>query len=125
MSFNRTGHPIPRSSSYGARDVTDSNGFKYVTSPDEMGNLLESKLGKPRNLKTQADAIGRRGIILFEHCRSLHGGSHVELWDGETTALPTGGEVICWRALFEMSSSTRRHRFIIHSAVYALRAVPL
>ena len=54
--------------------------------------LLEKKLGKPRPCKSEADAMGRHGILVFRAVkRGAHGEpvSHFDVWNGMTTAEAT------------------------------------
>ena len=60
--------------------------------PPRPQALLEKKLGKPRPCKTEADAMGRHGILVFRAVkRGAHGEpiSHYDAWNGMTTAEAT------------------------------------
>ncbi len=51
-----------------------------------MTHFLKSKLGEPKHVRAKFEAVGKRGVVLFEGVHSLHGGSKIDLWDGTETA---------------------------------------
>jgi hypothetical protein len=59
---------------------------RYITDSDSLKTFLDKKLGRPRRVHSKKEIVTRRGIVLFQGVKSLHGKSHWDLWDGTTTA---------------------------------------
>ena len=97
-----------KSTLFSGQETRDSKGLKYMTSHDEMHRFLTDKFGKARHISSQSDALAKRGIVFFESVKSLHGGSHVDLWDGKDTTTPAtdyfGESKNVW--LWELGSRT-------------------
>lgn len=86
-ALNLTGHPVGRSSLYTSEDVKDRDGNPVFIDPLQMKQFLESKWGKPRQVKGQEDVLSRKGILVFEGVKSQHNETCIDLWDGKTSAL--------------------------------------
>ena len=73
VAFNRSGHPIPSQPIYPGEKfaITTKDGFHLIDSLSAH-SLFCSKLGNPRNVLTQADIIGRTGILCFERALAPH-----------------------------------------------------
>ena len=73
VAFNRSGHPIPSQQIYPGEKfaITTKDGFHLIDSLSAH-SLFCSKLGNPRNVLTQADIIGRTGILCFERALAPH-----------------------------------------------------
>ncbi len=86
-ALNHSGHPVLFSTAFTGEDVTDAAGFKFMPDPGELHHMLERKLGKPHNLRSREDVVGRRGIVFFERPKSLHGAAGAfDLFDGTSVA---------------------------------------
>ena len=92
-ALRASGHPVPATSIYTAgSELTDAQGFFYMRDSGQAEALLEKKLGKGRPCKSEADAMGRHGILVFRGVkRGAHGApiNHFDLWNGATTAEAT------------------------------------
>jgi len=91
VAFNRCGHPIPVQSVHPGEKfaITTADGFHILDSVSAHA-LFFSKLGQPRNVLTQADILGRTGILCFERALPM---------------LPKGGQMT-HHHLAENSSAT-------------------
>jgi hypothetical protein len=90
-AFARVGRPVPTTGSYTGIEVKDKYGFHYVPGAPEMKKLLDTTFPHAKkHIRGKEDAVGRRGILLFEGVKSLHGDGHVDLWDGTQTAEARG-----------------------------------
>jgi hypothetical protein len=90
-AFNKAGHPVKKSSNFTGETYRDKDGLLYMTRAEEMKRLLTDVLGRPRHVRSDRDALGFKGIILFENVKSLHGKSHFDLWNMEEPASVNGG----------------------------------
>ena len=88
-AFARTGHAVPAGALHSGAEVTDREGFRHLVEPTSATLFLEKKLGKPRQVKSEADILGRSGILLFEGLTKQGVDfSHADLWNGSTTSDP-------------------------------------
>ena len=65
-AFNRCGAAIAKSSAFSGASVVDAAGFHYLADAATAAKLFESKLGKPRVVASEANVLGRAGILAFE-----------------------------------------------------------
>jgi hypothetical protein len=98
VAFNRSGHPIPSQPVYPGDkfSITTKDGF-HILNAMSAHALFSSKLGNPRNVLTQADIIGRTGILCFERALAPHqqGGhlTHHHLSENASAALHTPASI--------------------------------
>ena len=65
-AFNRCGAAIAKSSAFSGASIIDAAGFQYLADAASAIKLFKGKLGKPRVVSSEADVLGRAGILAFE-----------------------------------------------------------
>jgi hypothetical protein len=103
-AFNKTGHPVPRSTVWSGVELVDCDGFHLIADFGDMLKTLDTKFGGQggggggggskhgkKHIHSKADVAGKRGILVFEGVKSIKdSGGHVDLWDGAQTASVMG-----------------------------------
>ena len=74
--------------------MSRASNSNFVPVPEKLsGPTLLIYVNVMMPVAVAADALGRRGILMFEGVKSLPSAyGHLELWDGENVVNPTGGE---------------------------------
>jgi hypothetical protein len=65
-AFNRCGAAIAKSSAFSGASIIDAAGFQYLADAASAIKVFKGKLGKPRVVSSEADVLGRAGILAFE-----------------------------------------------------------
>jgi len=84
LSFNATGHPIPKAGSRDRQNTTLDGGRNYILAVDEFRAYLTYKYGPTEQVNDLVAIQGRTGVLIF-------GNSHIEFWDGQDIFQSTPG----------------------------------